>query len=89
MKSVWLYLENGVQEIASDPSYAGQFITFTMPEIGNVGINDEDMESPKAFCKGVIVRQYQDRYSNFRAQDSLASMLKKYNVLGICDIDTI
>ncbi len=49
----------GYQEIISDPSYAGQFITFTMPEIGNVGVNDEDMESKAAHCKGVIVRQYQ------------------------------
>lgn len=78
----------GYQEIISDPSYAGQFITFTMPEIGNVGVNDEDMESLKANCKGVVVRQYQDRYSNFRAQNSLASMLKQYNILGICNIDT-
>jgi carbamoyl-phosphate synthase small subunit len=78
----------GYQEIITDPSYAGQFITFTMPEIGNVGINSEDFESRGAFCKGVIVRNYQDRYSNFRAQDSLASLLKKYNIIGITNIDT-
>ncbi len=59
-----------------------------MPEIGNVGINSEDFESRGAFCKGVIVRNYQDRYSNFRAQDSLASLLKKYNIIGITNIDT-
>jgi carbamoyl-phosphate synthase small subunit len=78
----------GYQEIITDPSYAGQFITFTMPEIGNVGVNSEDFESSGAFCKGVIVRNYQDRYSNFRAEQSLASLLKEYGVLGICDIDT-
>jgi len=78
----------GYQEIITDPSYAGQFITFTMPEIGNVGVNEEDFESKSVFCKGVIVRSYQDRYSNFRAEDSLSSLLKKFNVLGICDIDT-
>jgi len=78
----------GYQEIITDPSYAGQFITFTMPEIGNVGVNREDFESKGAFCKGVIVRNYQDRYSNFRAQDSLAGLLKEYNILGITDIDT-
>ncbi len=79
---------SGYQEIMSDPSYAGQFVTFTAPEIGNVGVNDEDMESKAAHAKGMIVRQYQDRYSNFRAEDSLANFLKKYNVMGICDIDT-
>ncbi len=79
---------SGYQEIMSDPSYAGQFVTFTMPEIGNVGVNDEDMESLAAHAKGMIVRRYQDRYSNFRAEDSLAHFLKKYGVMGICDIDT-
>ncbi len=78
----------GYQEIITDPSYAGQFITFTMPEIGNVGINDDDMESSKVHCKGVLVRNYHHEYSNFRAKDSLDSLLKKNNVLGICDIDT-
>ena len=78
----------GYQEIISDPSYAGQFICFTMPEIGNVGVNDEDQESCGAFAKGVIVRNYQDRFSNFRAKDSLENFLKKHDVLGICDIDT-
>ena len=79
---------SGYQEIMSDPSYAGQFVTFTMTEIGNVGVNDEDMESKAAHAKGMIVRQYQDRYSNFRAQGSLSDFLKQHNVIGICDIDT-
>jgi len=78
----------GYQEIITDPSYAGQFITFTMPEIGNVGVNSEDMESDFAFAKGIIVRNYQKRYSNFRAQESLDELLKRYDVMGICDIDT-
>ena len=79
---------SGYQEIITDPSYAGQFITFTMPEIGNVGCNSEDFESNGAFCKGVIVRSYQQRYSNFRAEESLDELLKRFNILGICDIDT-
>jgi len=79
---------SGYQEIISDPSYAGQFITFTMPEIGNVGVNSEDMESTKAHCKGVIVRQYQNNYSNFRAEEALHTFLEKHGILGICDIDT-
>ena len=79
---------SGYQEIMSDPSYAGQFVTFTMPEIGNVGVNDEDMESTNAHAKGMIVRKYQSRYSNFRADGSLEEFLIKHNVMGICDIDT-
>jgi len=79
---------SGYQEIMSDPSYAGQFVTFTAPEIGNVGVNDEDMESTSAHAKGMIVRKYQSRYSNFRAEDSLEDFLLKHNVMGICDIDT-
>jgi carbamoyl-phosphate synthase small subunit len=79
---------SGYQEIMSDPSYAGQFVTFTMPEIGNVGVNDQDMESKSAHAKGMIVRKYQARYSNFRAEDSLHNFLLKYNVMGICNIDT-
>ncbi|MEA1891895.1 MAG: glutamine-hydrolyzing carbamoyl-phosphate synthase small subunit [Campylobacterota bacterium] len=79
---------SGYQEIMSDPSYAGQFVTFTMPEIGNVGVNAQDMESNSAHAKGMIVRKHQKRYSNFRAEESLESFLHKYNVMGICDIDT-
>ncbi len=80
----------GYQEIITDPSYAGQFITFTMPEIGNVGINEEDFENlqGKVFCKGVIVRSYQERFSNFRGQKSLSTLLKENNILGITNIDT-
>ncbi len=78
----------GYQEIITDPSYAGQFITFTMPEIGNVGVNDDDMESSQVHCKGIFVRNYHHEYSNFRAKNSLDTLLKKHNTLGICDIDT-
>ena len=46
----------GYQEIITDPSYAGQIITFTYPHIGNYGVNDEDFESARPFCRGVIVR---------------------------------
>jgi carbamoyl-phosphate synthase small subunit len=78
----------GYQEIITDPSYAGQFVTFTMPEIGNVGVNDNDSESSKAHCKGVFVRSYNENYSNFRGEKSLSTLLKENNTLGICDIDT-
>lgn len=78
----------GYQEIITDPSYAGQFVTFTMPEIGNVGVNEDDMESAQAHCKGVLVRNYHHEHSNFRSQGDLDTLLKKYNVVGICNIDT-
>jgi len=78
----------GYQEIVTDPSYAGQFVTFTMPEIGNVGCNAQDMESRGAYCKGIIVRSYQARPSNFRSEETLQELLEKHGVLGITDIDT-
>lgn len=78
----------GYQEIVTDPSYAGQFVTFTMPEIGNVGCNTQDMESKSAHCKGIIVRNYQERPSNFRCEETLAELLKRNGVLGITQIDT-
>jgi carbamoyl-phosphate synthase small subunit len=78
----------GYQEIITDPSYAGQFVVFTMPEIGNVGVNDDDMESSKAHLKGVIVREYVDKFSNFRGERSLGEFLKEQNILGISEIDT-
>jgi carbamoyl-phosphate synthase small subunit len=79
---------SGYQEIMSDASYAGQFVVFTMPEIGNVGCNANDMESKAVYASGMIVRNYQERYSNFRAEESLAAFLKRHNSFGICDIDT-
>ncbi len=78
----------GYQEIVTDPSYAGQFVTFTMPEIGNVGCNEEDMESRAAWCKGIIVRQYQPAPSNFRSEEPLHELLERFGVLGICEVDT-
>ena len=79
---------SGYQEIMSDPSYAGQFVVFTMPEIGNVGCNANDMESKTVYSAGAIVRNYQERYSNFRAETSFGDFLKEHQSLGICDIDT-
>jgi len=79
---------SGYQEIMSDASYAGQFVVFTMPEIGNVGCNDNDMESKSIYASGMIVRNYQDRYSNFRAKQSLGAFLTHHDSFGICDIDT-
>jgi carbamoyl-phosphate synthase small subunit len=78
----------GYQEIITDPSYAGQFVVFTMPEIGNVGVNKDDNESKKAYLKGIIVREYVDNWSNFRGEKSLNEFLKEQNILGISEIDT-
>lgn len=78
----------GFQEVISNPSNAGLFINFAMSEVGNYGVNEQDDESNNVYTKGIIVRNYQDRYSNFRATASLGSYLKKHSVMGICDIDT-
>lgn len=79
---------SGYQEVISDPSYAGQIITFTYPHIGNYGINATDFESVGTFCRGVVVRDLARRHSNFRAQADLGSMLYQQGVPGIAGIDT-
>lgn len=78
----------GYQEIISDPSYAGQFIVFSMPEIGIVGVNDDDNESKHIHARGIIIRQLNDYYSNFRAKEDLNSYLKHHGKIGLCEIDT-
>jgi len=78
----------GYQEILTDPSYAGQVVTLTYPEIGNYGVNLEDVESRKIFARGLVVRNLAKKYSNFRATDSLDAYLKKEGIIGISDIDT-
>ena len=78
----------GYQEITTDPSYAGQFVCFTMPEIGIVGANAKDMESRGIFAKGILCRHYNADFSNFRADESLDVFLKSHNAMGICEIDT-
>jgi len=79
---------SGYQEIMSDPSYAGQFVVFTMPEIGIVGTNDDDMESKTIHASGMLVRNYNEKESNFRSTATLSEFLGTHESLGICDIDT-
>ncbi|WP_333805633.1 glutamine-hydrolyzing carbamoyl-phosphate synthase small subunit [Sulfurospirillum sp.] len=79
---------SGYQEIMSDPSYAGQFIVFTMPEIGIVGTNDDDMESKTVHASGMFVRSLNVMPSNFRSTEALPTFLKEHQSMGICDIDT-
>jgi carbamoyl-phosphate synthase small subunit len=79
---------SGYQEIVTDPSYAGQVITFTYPHIGNYGVNAADDESRRPFCSGVIVRDLARRPSNWRAERSLGDLLHEHGVPGIAGIDT-
>lgn len=78
----------GYQEVLTDPSYKGQMVTMTYTQIGNTGINPEDIESRGLFLSGFIVREYLDFPSNFRSTMSLDAYLKENNVVGIHGIDT-
>ncbi|MBU3704863.1 MAG: glutamine-hydrolyzing carbamoyl-phosphate synthase small subunit [Ilumatobacteraceae bacterium] len=78
----------GYQEIVTDPSYAGQIITFTQPHIGNYGITALDNEARKPFARGIVVRELARRHSNWRAEDSLSASLVRWGVPGIAGIDT-
>lgn len=78
----------GYQEILTDPSYAGQIITFTFPHIGNVGCNLIDLESRKVFCHGLILREAITPPSNHRSQISLSKWLKDCHLTGISGVDT-
>src|SRR5215204_7826639 len=74
---------SGYQEILTDPSYAGQIITFTNPHIGNYGVNATDFEARRLFCRGVVVRDLARRPSNRRAEASLDAMLRAYGIPAI------
>src|SRR3954451_22046817 len=78
---------SGYQEVLTDPSYAGQIITFTTPHIGNYGTSLADFESRRPFCRGVIVRELARRESNHRSEAHLDSMLARYGIGGIGGID--
>ncbi|MCB9991520.1 MAG: glutamine-hydrolyzing carbamoyl-phosphate synthase small subunit [Rhodospirillales bacterium] len=78
----------GYQEIMTDPSYAGQIINFTFPHIGNVGTNDEDIETTNPAARGLIVREDITTPSNWRAAKHFDEWLKSYDLPGICGIDT-
>ena len=78
----------GYQEIISDPSYAGQIINFTFPHIGNVGTNNEDIESDKIWTRGVIFNSEVSNPSNYRSLKHLDEWLKKNKIVGITGLDT-
>jgi carbamoyl-phosphate synthase small subunit len=78
----------GYQEVLTDPSYAGQIITFTFPHIGNVGTNLEDIEATTPAARGLVVRHDISEPSNWRAQKPLHDWLRANNVPGIAGLDT-
>ncbi len=78
----------GYQEILTDPSYRGQIVTMTYPQIGNYGVNKSDYESSKPHLAGFVVREHSRIESNFRAENSLSEFLKKWGVVAIESIDT-
>ncbi|NET45545.1 glutamine-hydrolyzing carbamoyl-phosphate synthase small subunit [Okeania sp. SIO2B3] len=78
----------GYQEVLTDPSYCGQIVTFTYPELGNTGVNPEDEESNEPQIKGAIARNICPRPSNWRSTQSLSEYLQEHKIPGIYGIDT-
>ncbi len=78
----------GYQEILTDPSYCGQIVTMTYPEIGNYGVNESDIEHRRPFLSGFIVRESSRIDSNFRSEGGLSDYLRTHNVVAIAGIDT-
>ena len=78
----------GYQEILTDPSYRGQIVTMTYPQIGNYGVNEEDVESHHPHLAGFVVRENSRIASNFRSQDTLHNYLAKHGIIGLEGIDT-
>jgi carbamoyl-phosphate synthase small subunit len=79
---------SGYQEVITDPSYAGQIITFTYPHIGNYGVNSTDDEATRPHCRGIIIRDLARRHSNWRSDGDLESFLRGHGIAGIAGIDT-
>ena len=78
----------GYQEVMTDPSYSGQLVTFTYPELGNTGVNRDDQEADRPHVRGVIARQLSPRSSNWRSQGDLEPWLTEHGVVGIRAVDT-
>lgn len=78
----------GYQEVLTDPSYAGQIVCMTYPLIGNYGVNQEDSESSRPWVEGFVVREASRITSNWRAEESLADYLQRWNIVAIEGIDT-
>src|SRR5918993_4791536 len=78
----------GYQEIFTDPSYAGQIVVLTYPQIGNYGANEGDSEAVRPFIEGLVVREFSPLASNWRSQEEADEFLSHYGVPIISDIDT-
>lgn len=78
----------GYQEILTDPSYARQIITLTYPQIGNTGINPEDVESDRVWASGLVIRQTPRLASSWRMRETLGDYLRRERVVAIADVDT-
>lgn len=78
----------GYQEIVSDPSYTYQAVVMTYPLIGNYGMNDDDYETTRPSISALIVRDYNDKPSNFRCSETLGDVMKKYDIAGVSGVDT-
>ena len=78
----------GYQEVFTDPSYCGQIVTLTFPLVGNYGVNAEDVEAPRPFLSGVILKELPPRPSNFRATGSLPQFFKQHNLVALAGVDT-
>ncbi|HYP03206.1 MAG TPA: glutamine-hydrolyzing carbamoyl-phosphate synthase small subunit [Cyanobium sp.] len=78
----------GYQEVMTDPSYSGQLVTFTYPELGNTGVNDQDQEATRPHVRGVIARQLSPCSSNWRSEEDLERWLQRHGVVGIRGVDT-
>ena len=79
---------SGYQEVLTDPSYAGQIVTMTMPHIGNYGVNGADMESRGIFARGFVVREMCDVPSSWRSEESLPEFLRRLEIVAIEGVDT-
>ena len=78
----------GYQEVLTDPSYRGQIVTMTYPQMGNYGVNTADAESRKPFLSGFVVRELARRHSNWRADDNLAGFLNEHGIVALEGIDS-
>src|SRR5438552_13601091 len=79
---------SGYQEVLTDPSYSGQIVTMTCPEIGNYGVSPNDVESRAPQVAGFIIRDESPVASNWRAESTLREYLVAHRIIAICDIDT-
>ncbi len=78
----------GYQEVLTDPSYHGQIVTMTAPQIGNTGVNNADDQSRRPRVAGFVVRDAEEPHSSWRAEGSLLDYLTRHGVIGIADVDT-